>query len=333
MPDTDVDDAAILLMAMGAEAAAEVFKQLSPKEVQAIGEVMATLRTTSNERVEEVLKRFEAQASTSRSLVDDNDQYVRDVLSRALGEDKAGMLLDRILQGGDVSGIESLKWMDPDSIAELIRNEHPQIVASILVHLERDHAAAILAKFTDRMRADVLMRVATLDGIQPTALRELNEVLTKVLAGGDRIRKTALGGIKPVAEIMNFIPGSMEAGIMDAIRGQNEELAQKIADNMFTFEDLMKLDDKAIQLLLREVQSDQLIVALKGAPSEMRDKIFKNMSARAAETLKEDLESRGPMRLSEVEAEQKAIMKVVRKLAEDGQIALSSGGGGDDAFV
>jgi flagellar motor switch protein FliG len=325
MAEASLDDAAILLMAMGADAAAEVFKQLSPKEVQAIGEVMANLRTTSNERVEQVLNKFHGEASTMRSLVDDSDQYVRDVLSRALGEDKAGMLLDRILQGGDVSGIESLKWMDADSIAELIRNEHPQIIASILVHLERDHAAAILSKFTDRLRADCLMRIATLDGIQPSALRELNEVLTKVLAGGDRIRKTALGGVKPVAEIMNFIPGSMETEIM--------ELAQKIADNMFTFDDLLKLDDKAIQTLLREVQSEQLVVSLKGATGELREKVFKNMSSRAAETLREDLESRGPMRLSDVEAEQKNIMKTVRKLADDGQIALNSGGGGDDAFV
>jgi flagellar motor switch protein FliG len=332
MDDEGLENAAILLMAMGEDAAAEVFKHLAPKEVQKIGETMAKLKTTTRDKVDQVLTRYQDDAGQQSALVENTDAYVRAVLTRALGEDKAGMLIDRILQGNDVSGIESLKWMDPDSIVELIRNEHPQIIASILVHLERDHAAGVLGKLTERTRNDVVLRIATLDGIQPNALRELNDVLSKVLSGGERLKKAAMGGTKTAAEILNFLGGSIESGVMEAIREADQEIAQKIADQMFTFEDLLKLDDRGIQLLLREVQTDSLVIALKGADPELREKIFKNMSQRAAETLREDLESKGPVRVSEVEAEQKEIMKTVKRLADEGQIMLG-GGGGDDAFL
>jgi flagellar motor switch protein FliG len=331
MDDQGLNDAALLLLAMGEDAAAEVLRQLSPKEVQKIGETMAQIRTTTQERVDEVLIRFQEYAAQQRSLVDDTDRYVRSVLIRALGEEKAALLLERILQGSDVSGIEGLKWMDPDSVAELIRNEHPQIIASILVHLERDQAAAVLGQLPDRLRGDVVLRIATLDGIQPSALRELNDVLSNLMAGGDRQKKMALGGSKTAAEILNFLGGSAESGVLDAIREADQDLAQKIMDQMLTFEDLLKLDDRGMQLILREVQTDSLVVALKGADQSLRDKIFKNMSSRAAETLREDLESRGPVRISEVEGEQKEIMKIVKRLADEGQIML--GGGGDDGFV
>ncbi|MCD6682010.1 MAG: flagellar motor switch protein FliG [Burkholderiaceae bacterium] len=331
MNEPGLVDAAILLMALGEDAAAEVFKHLSPKEVQRLGETMSRTRTTSRERMQSVLDRFQKDAGDLRTLVDDTDEYIRAVLRRALGDDKAGLLIERILQGGDVSGIESLKWMDPQSVAELIRNEHPQIIASILVHLERDQASAVLMHLADRLRHDVMLRIATLDGIQPNALRELNDVLTKVLAGGEKLKRKKLGGTKAAAEILNFFGGSNETVVLDAIREHDADLAQRIADQMFTFEDLNRLDDRAIQLLLREVANDSLIVALKGADAELRERIFRNMSQRAAETLREDLESKGPVRLSEVEAEQKEILKTVRRLADEGQIAL--GGGGDDAFV
>ena len=331
MNEPGLVDAAILLMALGEDAAAEVFKHLSPKEVQRLGETMSRTRTTSRERMQSVLDRFQKDAGDLRTLVDDTDEYIRAVLRRALGDDKAGLLIERILQGGDVSGIESLKWMDPQSVAELIRNEHPQIIASILVHLERDQASAVLMHLAERLRHDVMLRIATLDGIQPNALRELNDVLTKVLAGGEKLKRKKLGGTKAAAEILNFFGGSNETVVLDAIREHDADLAQRIADQMFTFEDLNRLDDRAIQLLLREVANDSLIVALKGADAELRERIFRNMSQRAAETLREDLESKGPVRLSEVEAEQKEILKTVRRLADEGQIAL--GGGGDDAFV
>jgi len=333
MADTDdgLQDAAIFLMSLGEEEAAEVFKHFSPKEVQRLGEAIARMRAVPKEKVAAVIERFTREAQSQSLLVSDTDNYVRSVLKRALGDDKAALLIDRILQGGDVSGIESLKWMDPISVAELLRNEHPQILAAILVHLDQDHAANILKQFTERTRNEVMLRIATLEGIQPTALKDLNEALYQVLAGGDKIRKSSLGGVQTAAEIINLLGTSLEASVIDAIREQDPDLAQKIMDKMFTFEDLLKLDNKSLQMVLKEVSSDQLVVALKGASQDLREKILSNMSSRAAEALREDLESRGPVRLSEVEAQQKEILKIVRRLADEGQIVL--GGGGDDAFV
>ncbi|WP_284466779.1 flagellar motor switch protein FliG [Diaphorobacter nitroreducens] len=331
MDEQGLNDAAIMLMSLGEEEAAEVFKHLSPKEVQKLGETIARMRTVSREKVDEVLNRFTSDAAAQSLLVSDTSNYVRAVLKRALGDDKAALLIDRILQGGDVSGIESLKWMDPLSVAELLRNEHPQIVAAILVHLDAEQSSAILMHLTERQRSEVMLRIATLEGIQPTALKDLNEVLFKVLAGGDKVRKSSLGGIKAAAEIINLLGSGMDAAVLESIRGYDMDLAQKIMDKMFVFDDIVKLDDRAIQTVLREVASETLVVALKGAQPEVREKILSNMSSRAAEALREDLESRGPMRLSEVEAQQKEILKTVRRLADEGQIALASGG--DDAFV
>jgi flagellar motor switch protein FliG len=331
MDDQGLEDSAILLMSLGEEEASEVFKHLSPKEVQRLGETIAKMKSVTHERVDNVLTRFTTEASAQSLLVADNDEYVKSVLRRALGDDKANLLIDRILQGSDVSGIESLKWMDASSVSELLRNEHPQIVAAILVHLDYDQASSVLKLLPERHRNEVLIRIATLDGIQPSALRDLNDVMSKVLAGGDKMRKASLGGAKAAAEIINLMGNSVETAVIDYIREADNDLAQKIMDNMFTFDDLAKVDDKGIQALMKEVQSESLVVALKGATPELREKIFKNMSTRAAETLREDLESRGPVRVSEVEAEQKEMLKIVRRLAEEGQIVL--GGSGDDEFV
>jgi len=327
--DDGVENAAILLMSLGEEEAAQVFKHLGPKEVQKLGETIAKLKVIPRQRVEAVLDRFADMAEKQHILVADTDEYVKSVLRKALGEDKANLLIDRILQGSDISGIESLKWMDPGSVAELLRNEHPQIVAAILVHLDYDQGAQVLKSFTERQRNEVLVRIATLDGIQPAALKDLNEVLSKVLAGGDRLKKASLGGVKAAAEIINMMGSSVETSALDYIREADGDLAQRIMDNMFTFEDMNKLDDKGFQAVLKEVQSESLVIALKGATSELREKVFKNMSTRAAETLREDLESRGPVRVSEVEAEQKEMLKIVRRLVDEGQIVLASGGADD----
>jgi flagellar motor switch protein FliG len=332
MDDKGVEDAAILLMSIGEAEASEVFKHLSPKEVQSVGEAIAKMKSIPRERVESVLGKFAQTAGEQSMLVSNNDEYVKSVLRKALGDDKANLLIDRILTGGDVSGIENLKWIDATSVAELLRNEHPQIVAAILVHLEFDQASLVLKELTERQRNEVLVRIATLDGIQPSALRDLNEMMGKVLAGGDKLKKTALGGPKAAAEIINMLGSAVETSVLDFVREADADLAQRIMDNMFTFDDLQKLDDGAIQTVLKEVQSESLVIALKGAPPEMRERVFKNMSKRAAETLREDLESRGPVRLSEVEAEQKEMLKIVRRLADEGQIVLG-GSGGDDAFV
>ncbi|MCV2367416.1 flagellar motor switch protein FliG [Roseateles oligotrophus] len=331
MDDKGVEDAAILLMSLGEEEASEVFKHLAPKEVQRLGETIAKLKVVGRDKVEQVLTRFDLVAETQSTLVSDTDEYVRQVLRKALGEDKANLLLDRILQGSDVSSIESLKWMDAASVAELLRNEHPQIIAAILAHLDFDQTSSVLRVFTERQRNEVLVRIATLDGIQPMALKDLNEVMSQVLAGGERMRKSSLGGVKTAAEIINMLGSSVEASVLDYIREADADLAQKIMDNMFTFDDLDKIDDKGIQAVLKEVQSESLVVALKGASAELREKILRNMSTRAAETLREDLDSRGPVRLSEVEGEQKEMLKIVRRLVDEGTIVMA--GGGDDQFV
>jgi len=333
MPQEDgLQDAAILMMSLGQAEASEVFKHLSPKEVQKLGEAIAKTKAITRERVDEVVDRFTGVAAAQSLLVSDSGDYVRSVLKLALGDDKAALLIDRILQGGDVSGIESLKWMDPLSVAELLRNEHPQIVAAILVHLDYDQAADVLKHLTERQRNEVMLRIATMEGIQPTALKDLNEVLFRVLAGGDKVRKSSLGGVKTAAEMINLMGTAVEGTVIESIRNHDPDLAQRIMDKMFVFDDVLKLDDKAIQLVLKEVASETLIVALKGAQPELKEKFLANMSSRAAETMREDLESRGPMRLSEVETQQKEILKTVRRLADEGQIVIG-GGGGEDAMV
>lgn len=331
MSEEGVLKSAILLMSIGEEEAAEVLKFLGPKEVQKIGMAMAKLDNVTREQIQASLREFRADAEEHTTLGMGNDGYIRSVLTKALGNDKAAGLIDRILQGGDTSGIESLKWMDSASVAELIKNEHPQIIATILVHLDPDQSGDVLGNFTERLRNDVMLRIATLDGIQPNALRELNDVLTKLLSGTDHLKKATQGGVRTAAEILNFMGTAVENSIISSIKEFDEDLAQKIQDEMFVFEDIVDIDDRGIQLLLREIQSESLIIALKGTTPELREKIFKNMSQRAAEMLRDDLEAKGPVRLSEVENEQKEILKIARRLAEEGQIML--GGKGEESFV
>jgi len=322
---------ALLLMSIGEQEASEVFKFLGPREVQKIGTAMAALKNVKREEIEAVLQDFvkEAEQHTAFSL--DSNDYIRNVLNKALGEDKAGAIIDRILQGGDTSGIEGLKWMDSGSVAELIKNEHPQIIATILVHLDRDQASEIVSLLTDRLRNDVLLRIATLDGIQPAALRELDDVLTGLLSGSDNLKRSPMGGIRTAAEILNFLPGNHEESVLDNVRRYDAELAQKIIDQMFVFDNLLDLEDRAIQLLLKEVESETLIISLKGAQPALRQKFLSNMSQRAAELLAEDLDARGPVRVSEVETQQRKILQVVRNLAESGAIVI--GGKAEDAYV
>lgn len=315
---------AVLMLALGEDEAAEVMKYLGPREVQKLGAAMASLKSVGHEDVESVLESFITQADANTSFGLDSDEYIRSVLTKALGDDKASGLLNRILQGRDASGIESLKWMDAQTVAEFIKNEHPQIIATILVHLEADQSAEVLGYFTERLRQDVMLRIATLDGIKPAALKELNEVLTKLLSGNENLKKKSIGGIKSAANIMNFMSGENEAELLESLKNYDNEMAQKIMDEMFVFDNIIDIDDRSIQVILKEVQSDSLIVALKGTSAELRDKIFANMSTRAAEMLKDDLETKGPVRLSEVEAQQKLILQTVRRLAEEGQIVLGS---------
>lgn len=331
MSDDGVQKSAILMLALGEDEAAEVMKYLGPREVQKLGAAMSTMRSIGSEQLEQVLEEFRTQTEQNTSIGVDSDEYIRSVLTKALGDDKASSLLSRILGQRDASGIESLKWMDAEMVADLIRNEHPQIIATILVHLERYHACEVLDHFTERLRNDVMLRIATLDGVQPSALRELNEVLTKLLTGNENLKKKPMGGVRTAAEILNFMKGENETSVMENLKNYDDEMAQQIMDEMFVFDNIMDIEDRGIQVILREVQSDALIVALKGASEELREKIFKNMSQRAAEAMREDLESKGPVRLSEVEAQQKEILQIVRRLADEGQIQL--GAKGDDAYV
>jgi flagellar motor switch protein FliG len=292
---------------------------------------MAKLSNVTREQVADVLKKFRSEAEQQTNIGTASDQYLRTVLTRALGNDKAAGLIDRILQGNDNSGIESLKWMDSASVAELIKGEHPQIIATILVHLDPDQAGEVLSALSERVRNDVMLRIATLEGVQPAAMRDLNDVLTQILSGTDKLKKSARGGVDAAAEILNNVGATLEATISSHIREVDPELAQKIQDKMFVFENLMDLDDRGIQLLLREVQSETLVVALKGTSDALREKIFRNMSQRASEMLRDDLEAKGPVRLSEVEAEQREILRIVRRLAEEGQIVM--GGKGEEGLV
>ena len=331
-PEEGLEKSALLLLTLGPDAAAEVLKQLGPREVQKLGHAMAATKSVPREKVEQLLTEVEAHTAKGASLSAD-EEMIRAMLTKALGDDKAANLIGRILQGGDTAGIESLKWMDAATVADLIKNEHPQIIATILVHLEYDHAGEILKLFGERLRNDVLLRIATLDGVQPTALRELNDAMARMMAGASaNAKKAAMGGIRHAAEILNFVGQAVETAIVDNVREYDPDLAQKILDEMFVFDNLIDVDDRGIQLLLREIQSDSLILALKGTTPELREKIFKNMSQRAAEMLREDLESKGPVRLSEVEAEQKEIIKIARRLADEGQIQLG-GKGGDDMMI
>ena len=331
-PDEGLEKSAMLLLSLGEDEAAEILKHLGPREVQKLGHAMAQLKAVPREKVEAVLDELE-QHSAKGTPLDVDEAKIKAMLTKALGDDKAANLISRILQGGDTAGIEGLKRMDAATVADLIKNEHPQIIATILVHLEFDHAGEILKHFSERLRNDVLLRISTLDGVQPEALRELNDAMKRVLAGASgNIKKTAMGGIRHAAEILNFVGQAAETSILDNVREYDPDLAQKILDEMFVFENLLEVDDRGIQLLLREIQSDSLILALKGSSPELREKIFKNMSQRAAEMLKEDLEAKGPVRLSEVEGEQKEILKTARRLADEGQIVLG-GKGGEDQMI
>ncbi len=332
MADGGVDDGAILLMSLGEEEAAEVFKHLSPKETQKLGAAMVALKNVSREKIDTVATKFNTEADAQSAIGLDSDAYIRGVLTRALGEDKARYVLERILTPADTAGIEGLKWLDAKAVAELLKSEHPQIIASVLVHLERDHAAAILNQMPERTRNDVVMRIATLEGIHPSALLELDESIARMLSGSGRSQQGSMGGVRTAAEILNFVGTSSEGTILEAVRGVDDAIAQSIMDEMFIFDNLMDVDDRGIQALLKDVQSESLVIALKGASPELREKIFKNMSSRASEMLREDLESRGPVRVSEVETEQKEILKIVRRLSDEGTIVLG-GGSGEDGFV
>jgi flagellar motor switch protein FliG len=319
--------AAILLLTLGEEDAAEVLKHLSARDVQAVGSAMAALSGVSREQVEVVLNKLDADMGQQTALGVGTEEYIRKILVNALGENKAGGLIDRILLGRSSKGLESLKWMESRAIAEMINQEHPQIIALVLAHLEPDQAAEVLGYLPERVRSDAVMRIATLDGVQPHALNELDEIMERQFSGTTKKLKSAnVGGLKAAADILNAMDASRETELMGAIRSHDEALSGRIEDLMFVFEDLADLDDRGMQTLLREVPSGTLITALKGAEPAIREKIFANMSKRAADMMRDDLEVKGPVRLSDVDTAQKEVLAIARKLSDAGQLSLSSGG-------
>lgn len=323
-----VDQAAILLMSLGEASAAEVLKHMGPKEVQRIGSAMANLKNVQQNEVELVLSSFLDAVRTQTGLGLGADTYIRKMLVSALGEDKASGLMDRILMGGNTSGLDTLKWMDARSVADIIRNEHPQIQAIVLAYLDPDQSAEVLAYFPEKGRLDVVMRVASLDSIQPSALQELNDILEKQFSGSSGSQTKQMGGYKTAAEIMNNLDSTIESDLMEAIKEIDEDMGVQISDLMFVFDNLKEVDDRGVQTLLREVSSEVLILALKGAEEDLKEKVFSNMSKRAAELLRDDLEAKGPVRVSEVEAAQKEILTIARRLADAGEIML--GGTGEE---
>ena len=324
---TGVQRAAVLLLSLGEADAAEVLKHMGAKEVQKLGLAMATMSGVTREQVLRVMEDFEGALDKQTSLGVGADDYIRNVLIQALGAEKAGSLIDRILLGRNTTGLDTLKWMDPRAIADLVRNEHPQIIAIVLSHLDADHAADTLRLLPERTRADVLLRIATLDGIPPNALNELNEIMERQFAGNQNLKASNIGGVKVAANILNFLETGQDQSILGTISQVDPELSQRIQDLMFVFDDLVELEDRELQTLLREVSGERLGIALRGADIKVREKITRNMSQRAAEILLEDMEARGPVRLSDVEAAQKEIMTIVRRLADEGVINLSGGGG------
>jgi flagellar motor switch protein FliG len=327
--ETGTRKSAILLMALGEDRAAAALAHLATSEVQTLGLAMAKLASVSKNELNTVLSEFRHETEQLSALHLGSSSYIRAVLKKALGDDRASNLLEDILQNDEPhSGIERLNQLEASEVAELIRDEHPQILATVLIHLDRMKASEVLEKLPTRLRHDVIMRVATFGGVQPSALHELTDVLTEMLSG-QGLKRSRLGGVRTAAEIVNLMNSTQEEEAIAHVREHDEALAQRIIDEMFVFENLLSLEDRSIQRLLKDIESDSLIIALKGAPQELREKFLTNMSQRAAETLREDMELRGPVRVSQVETEQKAILQVARRLAEAGEIVIAAPGTDD----
>ncbi|MEX0584143.1 MAG: flagellar motor switch protein FliG [Natronospirillum sp.] len=326
-----LDQAAILLMTLGESDAAEVLKHMGPKEVQRVGTAMSQLQDITQEQVEGVVQLFLDEVGGRTSLGIGSDQYIRAMLTQALGSEKATGLIDRILLGGNTTGLDTLKWMESRSVADIIRNEHPQIQAIVIAYLDGEQSADILSHFTEKVRLDIMMRVASLDTVQPAALQELNSILEKQFASSAGAQQQALGGVKRAAEIMNHLDSTIESELLDGIKDIDEDMGQEIQDLMFVFENLVDVDDRGIQSLLREVNTDLLKVALRGTDQRLMEKILGNMSKRASELLRDDIEAMGPVRVSDVEGAQKEILGIARRMADAGDIML--GGSGSDGMV
>tara|TARA_R110001583_G_scaffold26571_2_gene95719 strand:+ start:20881 stop:21933 length:1053 start_codon:yes stop_codon:yes gene_type:complete len=326
-----VEKSALLMLSLTPEHAAQIFRILEPKQVQKLGMQMAALKDSSQTKVSSVHRAFIEDIQKYSNIGLDSEDFVRASLIEALGADKAGNLVDQIILGSGSKGLDSLKWMDARQVASIIQNEHPQIQTIVLSYLDPEQSAEIITQFPEKIRLDLMMRIADLEEVQPAALQELNEIMEKQFAGQAGAQAAKMGGSKAAADIMNYLDTSIEGPLMDSLRETDEDMSQKIQDLMFVFDNLIDLDDRGTQALLREVPGEQLQRALKGADEQLKEKFLSNMSKRAAEMLADDLEAMGPIRISEVEAAQKEILTIARRLSDAGEIML--GGGGGDEFL
>ncbi|NRP28679.1 Flagellar motor switch protein FliG [Marinobacterium sp. xm-d-420] len=319
---------ALLMMLLGEDEAANILTHLEPREVQHLGAAMVSVSEISQEAVSAVLDEFIATIKHQTSLGFGTSDYVENVLVKALGEDKASSVMGRIMPRKSSSGLEILRWMDARSISEMIRNEHPQIIAIILAFLDYSLAADVLNYLAPDIRAEVIMRVANLETIQPEALDELEIIMKQQFANNSAVKSSSVGGVKAAAKIMNYTKADLETAVMGTLEDVDGDLAQRIQDNMFVFDNLADVDNKSIQVLMRNIEPDQLMTALKGADEEVKDKFLENMSKRAAEMFLDDMEAKGPIRITEAEEAQKQILRKARKLSDAGELMLS--GRGDD---
>jgi flagellar motor switch protein FliG len=319
--------AAVLMLLLGEQQAADIIRFLNPKEVQALGAAMIEVADLSQEAVNAVLDDFVATIKKQTSLGLGTSDYVEKVFKRALGDDKAASILGRITPGRGSKGLEILSWMDARSIADMVQGEHPQVVAIILSVLEHGVAADVLNFLPPDSRAEVIQRVASLETVQPSAMEELEAIMKKQFSTNSSAKSSSFGGIKAAAQIMNLTKTALEASVMGGLRALDPEMMQKIQDSMFTFANLVSVENKGIQIIMRNVDPDLMMIALKGASAEVKEKFFSNMSERARGMFKDDMEAKGPMRLSDVEDAQKTIMRSARKLSDAGELVL--GGGAD----
>lgn len=322
-----IERAAILLLSMGEKNAAEVLKHLEPRQVQKVGVAMSTMHAVSKAKMHDVIIEFITAIEDQTSLAVDTETYLRSILTEALGEENATPFMDRILVSDKESGINRLKWLDGRLIADVIRNEHPQIIATILLHLDSEQTAEVIGYFSAEKRAEVLLRMCNIETVKPEAISEIGQVIEKQLSGQKTGKSASVGGIKSVADIINYLDGAMEEDVFAKIRAWDEGLSDKIRDKMFVFENLVEMDNRSVQTLLRDVTNEQLKLALKGTTEIIKEKIYANMSKRAADLLRDDIETQGPVKVSEVEAAQREILALARKLGEEGKISLGSKGG------
>ncbi|MBM3380408.1 MAG: flagellar motor switch protein FliG [Betaproteobacteria bacterium] len=324
--------AAVVLLSVGPEVAADVLRQVTPIEVQRISSKMAIVRSLNRDMLLQVLRDFKEATISNAQVAFDTDSFMQNMLQKALGTEGASDLLGKLEAAIDMSGLDALKRLDPDVAYEILKNEHPQVLATILTFYEPPQASALLKLFPAEIRNEVVLRVALLEKVQPAALKELNETMMNM--GAQDTKRSSVGGVVPTAEILNLLSGGMDMEAIEEIRKYDNVLAEAIIEKMFTFEDLIELEDKSIQTLMLEVTQDVLVVALKGASPKLREKIFKNMAKRAADTVREDLEARGPTKVSEVEDAQKQILTTGRMLHQEGRIVMErKKEGGDAGFL